>query len=66
MAEQIHKVTTTRCPRCQARLSYEHLPEPDSRQCCPECGAWLRVAATRPLELRWDDQAYCDDDDRWP
>ncbi len=61
MAEQIESVVTARCPRCQARLTFERLPEPESWECCPECGASLRVASARPLELRWEESAYCDD-----
>jgi lysine biosynthesis protein LysW len=66
MAEQTQKLITTRCPRCHARLSFSRAPESESWQCCPECGASLRVVSTTPLELRWEEQRYCDDEDRWP
>ncbi len=62
MAEEARKLVTARCPHCQARLSYTRLPELDTWDCCPECGASLKVVATDPLTLHWEEQDYCDDE----
>jgi lysine biosynthesis protein LysW len=62
MAEQVSKLVKARCPHCEARLTYTRLPDLDMWDCCPECGASIKVISTDPLKFRWEERDYCDDE----
>jgi hypothetical protein len=47
------------CPECDGDVPFKKVPRLDQRIICPECGAYLVIIGTSPIELDWgfDDPA---------
>ena len=55
------------CPDCDEAVEVGSHPKKGHQVTCENCGAFLEVASTGPIELDWafddDDDDYEDDDD---
>lgn len=51
------------CPECDTRIDLGPEPEEGQKVTCSNCGAYLQVVATSPIELDWVFEEYDDFDD---
>ena len=50
------------CPDCDETLDVGNHPKKGQTVTCENCGAYLEIVSTSPVELDWADDDYDDDD----
>ena len=56
-------MSTGYCPDCDESLDVGNHPKKGQMVTCENCGSYLEIVSTSPVELDWANDDYDDDDD---